>query len=399
MEERRDDARSRRPDGVSECDRAAIDVDLLPVEPELPAVGQRLRGEGLVDLDEVEGLDRKLHSIEQLADAHHGSQEQPLRLDLRLGVSDDACQGLKAEALDGPLADDHGRSRAVGDARCVAGRHGALGRVAAIARLDRRQREDGLEACERFERRVPARPLVRVDRRLAALCVHRDDGRDLVLEAAVVDGGDGPLMRLERERVLLRAGDVVLDRDPLRVGAHVALLHRAPQAVVHGRVDELAVPEPVAEAGVWQQVRCQVHAFHAARDHDLGIARLDLGRREHDRLQARAADAVDGRRAGARRKAGLEGRLACRRLTDAGLEDLAHEDVVDRRAFGEAGPLDGGSDGHSTKGRGGRRGERSAELADRRPDGRHEVDTAVSIAVSIHVSSLHRALRTPISGR
>ena len=34
------------------------------------------------------------------------------------------------------------------------------------------------------------------------------------------------------------AADVVLDRDALGVGAHVAVLDRAPQAVVDGRVDE-----------------------------------------------------------------------------------------------------------------------------------------------------------------
>src|SRR5262245_29795017 len=38
VEERRDDARAARPDRVAERDRAAVDVDLVPIEAELPAV-------------------------------------------------------------------------------------------------------------------------------------------------------------------------------------------------------------------------------------------------------------------------------------------------------------------------------------------------------------------------
>ena len=57
------------PIGWPERDCAAVHVDLVPVEAELAAVGQRLGGEGLVDLDEVEGLDRHLDPVEQPADA------------------------------------------------------------------------------------------------------------------------------------------------------------------------------------------------------------------------------------------------------------------------------------------------------------------------------------------
>ena len=139
---------------------------------------------------------------------------------------------------------------------------------------------------------------------------------------------------------------VVLDRDALGVGAHVAVLDRAPQAVVDGRVDERPVAEAVAEARVRQEVRRAVHRFHAAGDDDLGITGLDLGRGQHDRLETRAADPVDGRRRGRVREPGLQRRLASRRLADASLEDLAHQDVVDpsgRRV--EPGALDRGADG------------------------------------------------------
>ena len=73
-------------------------------KPELAPVGEGLGGERLVDLDEVERLDRQLDPVEQAADAGDRGEEQPLRLDLGLGVADDPGQRLEAVPLDGPLA-------------------------------------------------------------------------------------------------------------------------------------------------------------------------------------------------------------------------------------------------------------------------------------------------------
>ena len=90
--------------------------------------------------------------------------------------------------------------RAVRDAGGVAGRHGARGRVPAI--LAARQVEDGLQLREGLHRRVTPGPVRRHDRvPAAALDRH---GRHLVVEAARLLRSNGPLMTLERERVLSR---------------------------------------------------------------------------------------------------------------------------------------------------------------------------------------------------
>ena len=99
---------------------------------------------------------------------------------------------------------------------------------------------------------------------------------------------------------------------------------------------------------------------------------------EHDRLEARAADAVDRRGAGRVREPGLQRGLAGRRLADAGLEDLAHQHVVDLDGRGiQAGPLDGGPDRDAAElgRRDGR--QRPAELADRRARGADDEGLAV----------------------
>src|SRR6185436_18743479 len=121
VEQRRDDPGTRRPDRVAERDRAAVDIDLVPVEAERTAVGEGLRGERLVDLDQVERLDRQLDPVEQTAHAFDGRQEQPLRLDLGLRVADDPGERREPEPLDGPLAGHDRRGRSVGDPGRVAG--------------------------------------------------------------------------------------------------------------------------------------------------------------------------------------------------------------------------------------------------------------------------------------
>src|SRR4029450_2657780 len=98
---------------------------------------------------------------------------------------------------------------------------------------------------------------------------------------------------------------------------------RAPQAVGDGRVDELAVAEPVAAPGVPEEERRRVPPPHAPGHDALGVAGPDLGGREHDRLEPRPADAVDRRRAGPVRETGPERRLTGRGLADARLGERA----------------------------------------------------------------------------
>jgi len=53
VEHRRDDAGARGADRVAEGDRAPVDVQAVVIEPEVAVTGEHLRGEGLVQLDQV----------------------------------------------------------------------------------------------------------------------------------------------------------------------------------------------------------------------------------------------------------------------------------------------------------------------------------------------------------
>src|SRR6185295_160877 len=55
VEQGRDDACAGRADGMTERDRAAVHVQPLPIEAEVPVAREHLRRERLVQLDEIVG--------------------------------------------------------------------------------------------------------------------------------------------------------------------------------------------------------------------------------------------------------------------------------------------------------------------------------------------------------
>ena len=101
------------------------------------------------------------------------------------------------------------------------------------------------------------------------------------------------------------------------------------QPVVDHRVDRLAVAHPVAEAGLLEQVGRVRHRLHAAADADLDVAGADRRVEQPDGAHPRGAHLVDRLRGDLLRDPGLDLRLAGRDLALAGLEHLAHDDVLD----------------------------------------------------------------------
>ena len=67
VDQHRDQAAAAHPERMAERDRAAVDVDLGRVEPELVDADERLGRERLVELDEVEVLDGDARPLERLA--------------------------------------------------------------------------------------------------------------------------------------------------------------------------------------------------------------------------------------------------------------------------------------------------------------------------------------------
>ena len=181
-----------------------------------------------------------------------------------------------------------------------------------------------------FSAVVPARGYSSfVTRTGGALALRHVDRDDLAIEHARLHRDLGAALALGGERVLLLARDAVAPRDFLGGHAHVAAFDGAGQSFLQHRVDDLGVPHPVAPAGALQQERRVAHRLGAAGQHQVDVAGLDRFDRVHDRLQARAADAVDRLARHLDRHAGLERRLARHVHAGAGLQHAAHDHVAD----------------------------------------------------------------------
>ena len=124
---------------------------------------------------------------------------------------------------------------------------------------------------------------------------------------------------------------------------HLLAAERVAQAVVDHRVDRLGVAHAEAEARLLEQVRRVAHRLHAAGDADVEVAGADRGVEDPGRAHAGRADLVDRLRGDLLRDAGLDLRLARGDLALAGLQDLAHDDVLDLLG-GDVGALERGLD-------------------------------------------------------
>ena len=131
------------------------------------------------------------------------------------------------------------------------------------------------------------------------------------------------------ELVLHLSRDAGLLRRVLGVAAHVDVAEGAPQAVLDHAVDERLIAELHAAAHSIVVIGRVGHRLLAAGDDDLAVARLDRLRGEHHGLEPRAAHLVDRQRRNGRGNARLDRGLPRRRLSNAALDDVAHDDFFD----------------------------------------------------------------------
>ena len=242
--------------------------------------GERLRGERLVHLEHVDLVQLQAGLLQHLPDGRHRADAHDPGLDARVAVAHQAAYRLQAVAAGVRAAGQHDGGRRVVHAGGVPGGDRAL------LGERRAQPGHGLQA--------DVLPEVLVGLELDGLLLDLDlDGRYLLVEVVRCRRGRGPAVALDRQRVLILAGDVVVVGHVLRRYAHVAGIPRVVQRADH-RVDGLGVAHPLAPAHVLQPVRATAHRLGPAGYRDLGVTQHDeLGGR-HDGLQPAAAQPVDG---------------------------------------------------------------------------------------------------------
>ena len=195
--------------------------------------------------------------------------------------------------------------------------------------------------------------------------VHR---HDLLGEAPGVHRGDRALVRAQRPRILVVPLDAELPGHARGLLDHVAAVEGRGETVMDHVVDDLAVAEPVAEAGLRQQVRRVGHGLHPTGDDDVLVAGADHLVGERDRAHPGGADLVDGLGADLQRQARGDLGLTGRNLSDPGLQDLAHDHVLDVR-IGHVGAAQRLPDRLRAELHCGEAGQPARELPERRPGG------------------------------
>ena len=212
--------------------------------------------------------------------------------------------------------------------------------------------------------RVAARALVDLDDRVALPALD-GDGNDLLGQAALVGGGQRALVGAQRPAVDVGAGQLELVADLGGLVEHLLAGERVGQAVVDHRVDRLGVAHAEAEARARAagRGRLDIDSMPPPTPTSTSPARIALSSSAGG-ADARGADLVDRLGGDLLRDAALDLRLARGDLALAGLQHLAHDDVLDllgldaRRA--RARPRS-----RCRRARWRRGGQAAAELADR----------------------------------
>ena len=237
-----------------------------------------------------------------------------LRLHRRGGDRLEADEPGEAALGDGGLPAEDDRGSAVVDARGIAG-----GDRAVLG-------EGRAEAGQGLESGVGLGVLVLVGGE--GLAAPDLEGGDLLGEGCLRLGGRRAALRLEGELVLLLAGDAVLLRDVFRRDAHVDAVEGVGEHE-DGAVLQLAVAELVAAAGTEVVEGHPGHRLVAAGEGEVEVVPPHLHRGGPDRLQARAAQAVDRVGGDVGRQAGRDGDATRVVGVGADLADAAHDDLGD----------------------------------------------------------------------
>ena len=117
MDQRRGQAGAAATKRVTDRNRAAVDVQFCVVDAQLALAGEGLRGERLVQLEQVDAVKRQFRAQKRLANRGHGSEPHERGIDAGRGARTDEGDRLKTQRFGQPGFNDQQCRRAVVDTR------------------------------------------------------------------------------------------------------------------------------------------------------------------------------------------------------------------------------------------------------------------------------------------
>jgi hypothetical protein len=115
------DARARRSQRMAQGNRAAVDVGLGRIEVQCLHDGKGLHSKSLVDLDNVNVVQRELGLGERLFDGRNGADAHDAGIHTDNTVADDTSKRSQVVALDSGFTGNHHGSGAIANARRITG--------------------------------------------------------------------------------------------------------------------------------------------------------------------------------------------------------------------------------------------------------------------------------------
>ncbi len=299
------------------------------IDAELAHDGDRLHRERLVDLEEVDVLQRPADLRRDLAHGfdrrhqHHLRREAARRLRRR-------CARAASCRARAPSSADMTTSAAAPSLT-----PGALPAVTLPSFLNA-----GFSAASASAVVSSRMASSRSTTSGVALLLRDADRQDLVREPALARRVRRLAVALGRVRVLLaratpRTSSATTSPDmPMWQFSNA---HHRPSLIIESTSVPLPMRSPSRTRG--RRYGRVAHRFHAAGDRDVDVAGRDPLRRQHHGLQSRAADLVDRQSRDVSREPAVERRLPRGVLAVARLDDVAHDALVDGRRI-DAGARD-----------------------------------------------------------
>ena len=205
-----DEDGARPPEGVADGDRATVGVHPGAVGPQLPLPGQHHRGERLVDLEDVDVVDRELVVVEQLLGGGDRARQHQHRIGADEADVDDAWPGASSPSASAFSAGHQQQGAgAVGDLRRRAGRVDAVGAAGRLQRAPAPSRVVSRRPSSRATRWVVPVGLPSSPTSGASM------GEDLAAVAVLGPGLGGAVLRQLAELVAVGPGDSPLLGDAL----------------------------------------------------------------------------------------------------------------------------------------------------------------------------------------
>ena len=271
------------PDGMSQSDGAAERVDSRRIRPGLFDPCEHDRGEGFVDFEGVDLIDRQSGPFEELCSRRHDRCEHHDRITARKREMRDGGSWPQAQLRGyGLFHNEHGRG-AISHLARVAGRNAPVevGKPAHhLSVLERR-----LQGEQPFDRRVAPKSLVAFDQLRDSVGARHRNRNDRSPSQSAIFGRSRFLMGLERETIHLLSADRPSRRDQLR---RYALMDQT-LGVSSMKGRPFVVPPHAIDAR-----RHETHHLDAAGDHDVVSAGDDPLRGEIQRLLGRLLAAIGG---------------------------------------------------------------------------------------------------------